>query len=193
MKDDRDVLLEKLHGSDGVILATPCYSFQVTALMKNLLDRLAFVHHRPQFNGKDFTSLVTYGIFGGASIVKYLETMGENFGFRVARGCSLMTLGPMTERRQRRNSQKIEKASRRFYQELIRQTPPTPSFFRLLIFRLSRTSLKLVRDKQSRDYCFYKEKGWFESDYYYAVHLGFSKKLAGRFFDFLGQWMVRHR
>lgn len=128
MKDDRDVLLEKLHSSDGVILATPCYSFQVTALMKNLLDRLAFVHHRPQFNGKAFTSLVTYGIFGGASIVKYLETMGENFGFRVARGCSLMTLGPMTERRQRRNSQKIEKG----FQALLSGTHPSDtanSFF----------------------------------------------------------------
>lgn len=193
LKDDRDVLLEKLHGSDGVIFATPSYSFQVTAVMKNLLDRLAFAHHRPQFMGKVFTSIVTYGIYGGASIVKYLETMGENFGFHVANGCSLMTLKPMTEPQKKKISQKIEKASMRFYKELMRQKPPAPSFFRLLIFRLSRTSMKLVRDQKSRDYRYYKEKGWFDSDYYYGTSLGFIKKLVGRFFDLLAIWMTKHR
>ena len=193
LKDDRDVLLEKMNSSDGVIFATPSYSFQVTAPMKNLLDRMAFVHHRPQFFGKAFTSIVTYGIFGGASIVKYLETMGENFGFHAARGCSLMTLEPRTERQQKKISKEIEKASIRFYKELMRQTPSAPSFFRLMIFRLCRTSMKLARDDKSRDYCYYKEKGWFESDYYYDVHLGFVKKFAGRFFDFLTQMMVKSR
>ncbi len=193
LKDDRDVLLEKLHNSDGVIFATPSYSFQVTARMKNLLDRLAFIHHRPQFMGKTFTAIVTYGIFGGASIVKYLETNGENFGFHAARGCSLMTLGPITERQQIKISQEIEKASMRFYKELMRQMPPTPSFLRLLIFRLSRTIMKLARDEKSRDYRYYKENGWFESDYYYDVHLGFIKKTVGRFFDFLAQRMAKNR
>lgn len=193
LKDDRDILLEKLNGSDGVIFATPSYSFQVTALMKNLLDRMAFILHRPRFMGKTFTAIVTYGIFGGASIVKYLESNGENFGFHTARGCSLMTLGPITERQQRNISQNIEKASKRFYRELMRQTPPTPSFFRLMIFRLSRTSMKLMRDEKSRDYCYYKEKGWFESDYYDDVHLGFIKKSAGRFCDFLTKLMVKNR
>ena len=35
LKDDRDLLLEKMNNSDGVIFATPNYAFQVTALMKN--------------------------------------------------------------------------------------------------------------------------------------------------------------
>ncbi|HYE84102.1 MAG TPA: NAD(P)H-dependent oxidoreductase [Clostridia bacterium] len=193
LKDDRDVLLERLDGSDGVIFATPSYSFQVTAPMKNLLDRLAFVHHRPRFMGKSFTSIVTYGIFGGASIVKYLEFTGENLGFHAARGCSLMTLSPMTKRQHRKISQKIEKASMRYYKELMRQTPPTPSFLRLMIFRLSRTTMNLFRDEESRDYRYYKEKGWFKSDYYYDVNLGLIKKSAGRFFDFLAQRMAKNR
>ncbi len=52
LKDDRDALLEKLEGSDGVIFATPSYAFQVSARMKNLLDRTAFIFHRPRFFGK---------------------------------------------------------------------------------------------------------------------------------------------
>ena len=76
-RDDRDSLLEKMTGADGVIFATPNYSFHVPALMKNLLDRLGFVFHRPRFFGKAFTALVAQGIFGGASIQRYLETMGS--------------------------------------------------------------------------------------------------------------------
>jgi multimeric flavodoxin WrbA len=166
-KDDRDLLLEKINNSDGVIFATPNYSFQVTALMKNFLDRLAFVFHRPRFFGKTFTVIVTQGIFGGASIVKYLENVGENFGFHVAKGCILRTLEPRTELQQKKISQEIKKASARFYKELSRQTPPTPSFFRLMLFRMSSTSIMTLLDEKYRDYRYYKEKGWFDSDYFH--------------------------
>jgi multimeric flavodoxin WrbA len=191
-KDDRDLLLEKMNNSDGVIFATPNYSFQVTALMKNFLDRLAFIFHRPCFFDKALTTIVTYGIFGGASIVKYLETTGENLGFHVAKGCCLRTLEPRTELQQKKISREIKKASKRFYKELMRQTPPTPSFFRLMLFRMSRTSIMTILDEKYRDYRYYKEKGWFESDYFHDVSLGFVKKLTGHFFEFLGKRMVKN-
>ena len=192
-KDDRDLLLEKIHSSDGVIFATPNYSFQVTALMKNFLDRLAFIFHRPRFFGKAFTAIVTQGIFGGGSIVKYLENVGEGLGFHVAKGCCLKTLEPSTELQQKKISQEIKKASIRFYRELMRQTPPTPSFFRLMAFRMSSTNIMTILNEKYCDYRYYKEKGWFESDYYYDVSLGFIKKLTGRFFEFLGKRMATHR
>jgi multimeric flavodoxin WrbA len=193
LKDDRDLLIEKLSNSDGVIFATPNYSFQVTALMKNFLDRLAFVFHRPRFFGKTFTAIITQGIFGGASILKYLENMGENLGFHVAKGCCLRTLEPRTELQQKKITQEIKNASARFYKELMRPTPTTPSFFRLMGFRMARTSIMEILDEKYGDYSYFEEKGWFLSDYYYDTSLGLIKKLAGLFFDFLGGRMVKHR
>jgi NAD(P)H-dependent FMN reductase len=191
-RDDRDLLLEKLQNSDGVIFATPSYAFQVTAPMKTLLDRTAFIFHRPRFFGKTFTAIVPYAVpLGGASVVKYLHRMGELFGFHVARGCCVNTLLPITEFRQKRNSQEIKKASARFYAELMRQTPPTPSFFWLMGFRVARTSMKLMLDERALDYRHYREKGWFESEYFYDVPLGPVKRLAGRLFDFLGVLIVK--
>lgn len=35
-----------------------------------------------------------------------------------------------------------------------------------MLFRMSRTSIRLMLDEGFRDYRYYKEKGWFESDYY---------------------------
>lgn len=193
MKDDRDLLIEKMNNSDGVIFATPNYSFHITALMKNFLDRLGFIFHRPRFFDKAFTAIVAQGIYGGANIVKYLEFLGRNLGFHVAKGCCLTALEPRTALEQKKITKEVKKASARFYRELMRPTPPTPSFFRLMMFRMSRTSIKMILDEKSKDYRYFKEKGWFGSDYYYDVSLGFIKKLAGRFFDLLGERRVKHR
>ncbi|HBE80613.1 MAG TPA: NADPH-dependent FMN reductase [Firmicutes bacterium] len=193
LKDDRDLLLEKMIHSDGVIFATPNYAFHVTALMKCLLDRMSFVLHRPLFFDKAFTVIVAQGIFGGASIVKYLEFVGRGLGFQVAKGCYLTALEPRTAFEQEKISRKIKKTSLRFYRELMCPTAPIPSFFKLMMFRMSRTSIMKTLDEEYRDYCYYREKGWFESDYYYHTSLGITKKLAGRFFDFLGERMIRLR
>lgn len=192
LRDDRDALLEKMAGSDGVILATPNYAFHVTARMKNLLDRLAFIFHRPRFFGKTLTAIVTQGFYGGGAIRKYLEDTGENFGFSVTKGCYLTTLEPMTERQRESLSKKVREASERFYRGLTRPTPP-PSLFRLMLFRMSRTNIRLILDPTYRDYNHYREQGWFESDYYYDTSLGPVRKLAGYLFDFLGRQMVRNR
>jgi hypothetical protein len=95
----------------------------------------------------------------------------------------------MTERQRRTLEQRVQKAAARFYRELTRPTPP-PSFFRLLIFRMTRTSLKYV-DHDFRDYQYYKDKGWFESDYYHPTSLGPVKKLAGRLFDVAARQAAR--
>ncbi len=194
LKDDRDLLLEKMNNSDGVIFATPNYSFHVTAIMKNFLDRMAFVFHRPRFFGKVVMAIVFQGIYGGTAIVKYLETtVGENWGFNVAKGCCLTAFEPRTALEQKKITQEISKASARFYKEFMRSTPPIPSFFRLMMFRMGRTSIRLCQDEKFRDYRYFKEKGWFESHYYYDTPLGPIKKLAGCFFDFLGERIAKHR
>lgn len=192
LKDDRNVLLEKMEHSDGVIFATPNYAFQVSARMKNFFDRFAYILHRPRFFGKTFTAIVTQGIFGGKDILKYLEGMGANLGFYVTKGSCVSTLEPMTELQQKKLQQEIKKSSEKFYKGLIRQAPAAPSFFRLMMFRMSRTSIKSI-DERYFDYNYYKDKGWFESDYYHETTLGPIKKFVGSFFDLLGCKMIKQK
>ncbi len=189
LKDDRDVLLQKMEHSDGVIFATPNYAFQVSARMKNFLDRTAFIDHRPRFFGKTFTAIVTQGIARGGDILKYLYFNGENLGFHVSEGCCVTTREPMTGLQQKEFTQRIKKASARFYKALMRPTQP-PSFFRLMLFRLTRRLVESAGEKY-RDYHYYKEKGWFEADYYYPTSLGVIKRLAGYLFDFIGRQIVK--
>lgn len=193
LKDDRDILLEKINSSDGVIFASPNYALQITATMKNLIDRMAFVFHRPQYFDKTFMSLVTQGMIGGKDIIKYLDTAGENLGFRVVKGCVINTLEPSTDKQKIKNSKKIKKASLRFYNELSDSKLFSPSLFRLMLFRIGRTSLKLILNNNYKDYRHFKEKGWFDSDYYCEVSLSYTKKLAGCIFDFIGKQIAKHR
>jgi NAD(P)H-dependent FMN reductase len=191
LKDDRDVLLAKMEVSDGVIFASPSYAYQVSARMKNFLDRLAFIFHRPRFFGKTFTVILTQGVPVGDSIRKYLEDSGANLGFEVTKGCCVWTLDPMSESQRNKLEQKVKKCSERFYQNLLLDKRPAPSFFRLMLFRTARSGLQ-CSDKKYYDWSYYKENGWFESDYYYETSLGPIKILAGYLFDFLGRTIGKH-
>ncbi len=185
LKDDRDLLIEKMMTSDGVIFASPNYSFQVSAIMKTFLDRLGFVFHRPCFFGKVFTSIVVQGIYGGPKIVKYLDFVGNSLGFNVVRGSCVTALEPMTQKEQRKIDGILEAQSRRFHDRLSQAPYPAPSLLKLMVFRMSRTSIRLMLDETYRDYTHYRDKSWFESDYYYPVCLNVFKKAVGSLFDYI--------
>jgi multimeric flavodoxin WrbA len=183
LKDDRDVLMEKIKASDGVIFATPNYTWQVSGIMKTFLDRFGFICHRPRYFGKAFTSIVTQGFTGGDKIVAYFDFLAKFLGFNKVKGVSLTTLDPRTEKAQQKIDKALAKLSKRFYATLTNATYPAPSWFMLIAFRMSRTSMFQLLDERSRDYRYFAEKGWFESDYYYPIRLGALKKNAGKLFD----------
>lgn len=190
-KDDRDILIEKMKNSDGVIFSSPNYAFQVSALMKIFIDRLGFCFHRPCFFGKTFTSIVVQGIGKGDDIVKYLNFIGKCIGFNTFKGCCIKTLEPMTEKSQNKFDRIIARQSKKFYDKLIKARYPSPSLMFLMVFRMGRTSMRKMLDESWRDYTYYRDKGWFESDYFYPVKLGPFKKLAGRVFDKLALQIIR--
>jgi multimeric flavodoxin WrbA len=184
LKDDRDRLIEKLNSSAGVVFASPNYSFNVSGQMKIFLDRLGYVFHRPCFFGKTSTSIVVQGIYGGNKISRYFNFIGKGLGFKVVKGCCLTFFEPPTAKDQRITEKILKKQSKKFYSSLIKSKFPVPTFFELMIFRMSRTSIRLMLDETQKDYTYYKKNGWFESGYYYPAQLNLFKKLAGQVFDF---------
>jgi multimeric flavodoxin WrbA len=184
-KDDRNMLIDKMNNSDGIIFASPNYSFDVSGLMKVFLDRLGFIFHRPRFFGKACTSIVVQGFYRGNKIIDYFNFIGKALGFNIVKGCCLNSLEPMTEKEQKKIDRIIEKHSKKFYSTLIKKEYPNPTLFKLMMFRMARTSVKLLLDESWRDYTYYKNNGWFGSNYYYPTQLNPIKKLAGNFFDFM--------
>jgi len=183
LKDDRDVLIDKMMASDGVVFASPNYSFQVSGLMKVFLDRLGFLFHRPRFHGKAFTSIVAQGIYGGRKIVKYLDFVGFGLGFSVAKGGHFTAFEPMPDKARHKRDKVLARQAERFHALLLKPQGQDPGLVRLALFRYARTAMQAELNETSRDFRYYRDAGWFGSDYYYPTHLGPLKRAAGTVFD----------
>lgn len=183
LKDDFAELIGKIEASDGVVFASPNYSFQVSGTMKVFLDRFGYVFHRPRFHGKTFTSIVVQGIYGGSKIVKYLDFVGKGMGFSVVKGSCSTAFEPMTDEERAKRDARLAKQAKRFNRRLAQSADAAPGLFELLIFRYARTSMWHELDETNRDWQYYQQHGWFESEYYYPTHLGAGKRTLGKLLD----------
>jgi hypothetical protein len=181
--DDRDALLAKMKDADGVVFASPNYSFQVSGLMKLFLDRLGYGCHRPQYHGKAFTSIVVQGFFGGDKILKYFDLMGTALGFDVVKGTCSTALVPMTEKERHERNTALAKQAKRFSAQMAKGAPHVPGLIEVVLFRMGRNSVRIELDETAVDYKYFAERGWFDSDFFYPTRLGFMKKSVGRLAD----------
>lgn len=178
-EDDRDKIVKAMHEADGVIFATPNYSLQVTAIMKNFLDRLCYVFHRPRFFQKAFIPIVTQGVYGGEDIVKYLETVGDFWGFIVSTGvCVTTPPGAKTPQEEARIEKLLQTAVHRFYQTLTGNKFPAPTLKKLIIFQFSQVFKHY--GPIDRDYTYFKEKGWLEAPYFYHTNISLVKRVLSQ-------------
>jgi multimeric flavodoxin WrbA len=183
LKGDRDALIEKMMSSDGIVFASPNYSFHVSAIMKAFLDRLGFLFHRPRFHGKTFTDIVVQGFYGGGKMMKYLEFAGGGLGFNVVKGGCITALEPMGEKERRKTQKTLAGLCRRFHERMSKPAFPPPSLIQLMVFRMGRTAVRLELGDDDRDYTYYRDKGWFDSSYFYPTKLALHKKMVGAAFD----------
>jgi multimeric flavodoxin WrbA len=190
LHDDRDVLIEKLMSSDGVVFASPNYSFQISGIMKTFLDRLGFAYHRQRFFGKTFTSIITQGFYGGGKLNAYLKFAAMGLGFNTVKGSCITALEPMSEKEKQKMDVVLAGHARRYYAALMKPSYPVPSYFMLWGFRSGRTAVKVELEPDSADYRYYAERGWLESDYFYPTRLGPLKKGVGKLVD---AWAARPR
>ncbi|MFX4263284.1 flavodoxin family protein [Pelotomaculum propionicicum] len=183
LEDNRADIFARMMKADGVIFATPVYSLQVTALLKNLLDRLAYVFHRPCFFHKSFMAVVTQGIYGVEGVLKYLDEVAHFWGFKVCPGLGLTVFWEKPSAADlKKIDDEAEKAAKRFYDSLTRNSDPVPSLKEVIMFRSVR-AFHSIAAGFPRDHQYYREQGWLDSDYYYETRLGWHKKLAGRWVE----------
>lgn len=183
--DDLKAVLDKMESADGIVFATPNYGFHVSGLMKLFIDRLSYNFHRPRYFGKCATSIVTQAFYKGQDIVNYFKFISNALGFKTVKGTCLIGLTPMTEKQKQKNQMQLKRLSHTFYSEMKNHTLKSPNLFEMMIFRIGRTRVKRMLNDTNRDYTYYEEKGWFESDFYYPVKCNILIKLWGRFCDWI--------
>jgi multimeric flavodoxin WrbA len=181
-KDDRALLEQKMLAADGVILASPTYVANVTGLMKNFIDRFAYVCHRPRFF-KSALMVTTSGGGGAGFMLMGFGIAANTWGFRVVDKLGVVTherpdWGTQKERAalEAAKNKKVDTAAKKFYASVM-SGQPKPDIMAMAQFLLTRNAhLKDAPD--SIDYHYWKEHGWHEISayYYYGPEPGIIKK-----------------
>lgn len=190
LKDDLASIEQKILAADGVIIAAPTYVANVPGLLKNFIDRFAYVCHRPRFF-KNVLMITTSGGGGAGFMLMGLSIALGTWGMEVAGKLSVVThehpSGSQAEQdaRDRATAKKVEAAADRFYRTLGK--PLNPGLMSLSKFRIARDA-HLHDRPGSVDYEYWKGKGWYEKSaaYFYPVNAGPVKRAAA----IAGSWVL---
>ena len=156
-------LYEKMRLSDGYIIASPVYVEDVNGTLKTMIDRMAFLCHRPALYGKSALLFTTSGIGSSRHALTTMVKAFGTWGIKTA-ATAQYNLGALTAREEvaTRYGKQIERTSRLFLQRM-RQSPFRPSLYSLIAFTVqqalwSRPSV----DQDTIDYRYWHDSGWLQ-------------------------------
>ncbi len=177
LKDDRDMILTEMSDADGIILASPVYNNHITGIMKNFVDRLGFMAHRPRFFDKYAMVMAVCGGFGAGKANQYMKDIFSVFGFNVVSSLELQ----ISTKGEREKPSVREKATQAFDAFLSRtkegqRQKPAPTLTQIVYFDVFKAVAGLTKNVGKADYEFYKDK----TDYYYDTNINFFKKFLAK-------------
>lgn len=168
--DDRAEIERRILGADGIVFASPVYAMGMTALLKNLLDRLAYAMHRPRFFDQKVLIAVCAGVAGIKQTQQAIAAVSY-MGFDMSGGRVGLTVPfrPWTQSEQRHFDRETDRAGRRFLSALQSNRRSAPSFMDLALFRMRQSGCELSREQFPADYEYVVERGWHDRSRRYYV------------------------
>lgn len=156
LQDERAALVQKMESADGVIFVSPAHTSNVTGLMKNFMDRIAYTAHRPAFLGKP-AMLVATASSGTKETLKALSWFAYP-GFEIVAkvGVAVWPSPHYAWQRRKAVDAEIEKAVRRFGQALTRRSVSLP-LGKVLQLSALKASAMFDRTFFQADYSYYKD------------------------------------
>ena len=171
LKDDLLPSLARIQAADLLVVASPVYVSDVSGLLKNWIDRLAFLCHRPALGGKPVYLIATTGSSPARSTIRTMQGAFITWGARL-RGSSSFVMGALMpqETVQQRYGAQVRKASSAIRRELAALPQCRPNLVELMVFKIqARVWKKSAPD--SLDYRYWQENGWLEPGAsYYVPH-----------------------
>ncbi|KAJ49638.1 multimeric flavodoxin WrbA [Clostridium tetanomorphum] len=186
LKDNREQIEAKIKEADSVIFAAPVYVYNVPWIMKNFIDRFAYISHRPRFHGKRAMIIATTGAVGLKVVLSIVTFAVSTWGFNISQRLGVICPpGKILENEKKRliktTEKNIIKASKAFYNSLIDTKPEKPGLIKLISFNLQKYAF-YGAEKGLADYQYWKNKGWLEkgTEYYYNVKINPFKRALSK-------------
>lgn len=169
-QDERIAIEERIEAADGIILVSPGYVQNVSGLMKNFMDRMAYTNHRPRFLDKKMMIVAN----GGAGLDKTLDALRIAIGGpEVASELAYLQLPwPTRPQAGEKREKQLIRATDRFYDAMV-QKDMRPSFGNYMRYRFFKNASEAAKEYLPADYAYYNGL----NGYHYDVKIGIGMKL----------------
>ena len=176
---------EKMQDADGIIMITPLYSQHVTALLKNYIDQLSYLWHRPRYFGKKAMVIATGGaIFKGT--LNFMKETTKRWGYHVTNKIGIPHLDSLTDSFKEKILTRLNKEVDGFYANIKKGKQPIPSFGDVMWFEMWKGNSIALKDSHPADYEYWTQKDWIDGNYYYSTNISAWKKFAVKLIGILG-------
>ena len=183
--DKVNPIIEKIKACDGMIIASPVYAMNVSALLKNFFDHTAYLYHRPEFFSKKALIVVSTAGAGQKKVAKYIdETLrhwGVNKSYKIAIAC-----GGKDEL----ETEKIDSVALKFKKDIASKKLHSPKFMDILYFNLWK-ALAFSKDPIKADKEYWFKTGLVNYDYGPEVNLNVVKKAFSKALFFIFKKIIK--
>jgi multimeric flavodoxin WrbA len=185
LKDDHDIIRNKIELADAVILASPNHTMNVNWRMKNYIDRYSYLLHRPNYFQQRFMILITSGSYQGVkNALNSLAPIAS--GGKVISKIGIMNSPGMNEKKRKKQSKKLQRKAKKFVRKMNKPFNYKPTFGYLIWF----AAFKVLSEKDPKhypaDYKYYSEK-----EFFVDVKLRISQRITLKLFKGLFRFLLR--
>ncbi len=173
-------IVEKMKKCDGLIITSPVYALNVTALIKNFIDHLAYFYHRPYFFEKKAMIVVTTAGAGHNKVGKYLDETLRNFGYNERFKLCFVNKYEGQGYLPLKTKEKIDKETRKFYNSINEKKLKSPSMNALFYYNLWKAMA--YNNHVPYDNKYWIDNNMMNSEFYPTVPCNFLKKLPFKIF-----------
>ncbi|HYF84236.1 MAG TPA: NAD(P)H-dependent oxidoreductase [Clostridia bacterium] len=189
LKDDRVKIEEQMQNSNGVIFVSPNYCNGATSIMKNFIERLCYIGHRPRFFNQFALAIATSaGPIGLKETLFDLSYFGGG-GFHYVKKLGIMVPPfPVSSIREQKIEKQITDTATKFYSAMKNKKRPTPRYIDIIHFHSFKAMYtgfpSLGKEYFPADYNYWTERGWLKKNKYYFTDANVSifKKAFGKLF-----------
>lgn len=173
-------IVEKLRDCDAIIMTSPVYALNVSALLKNFIDHTAYFYHRPEFFTKKAIVVVSTAGAGHKKVANYLDETLRHWGVN-----KVYKLSVACGEKDSLETDKIDKTAKKFGFDVKSGKIHSPKWGDIIFFDVWKV-MALKDDPIPADMKFWFDTGLVNHDFSPDVKLGFVKKIFSKvMFTFL--------
>lgn len=187
IKDDRENIEQEILKSDGIILSSPGYTWNVSGLMKNFIDRFAYTLHRPKFFNQSLMLVAN----GGSGLSKTIKSLSNTLGGST-KVCELsITTTPWEANKKYVDiiEKNIKISTRKFYESMKNKKQTSPPLGNLIWFKIFKKMASISSESLPADYKYYSDK----ENYFYETKVNPLKSCIAGIIASIGVWSMKKR